>query len=87
MVQQGLFCDVEWYLKSKNLAFRLLHIFSIAPTQLQALGLVNPSLPMNSTLLLSLAIIVTFKSSYTHHTFCTILDARKDDTFFSISEL
>jgi hypothetical protein len=44
MVQQVLFCDVEWYLKSKNLAFRLLHIFSIAPTQLQALGLVNPNI-------------------------------------------
>jgi hypothetical protein len=44
MVQQVLFCDVEWYVKSKNLAFRLLHIFSVAPTQLQALGLVNPNI-------------------------------------------
>jgi hypothetical protein len=46
-----------------------------------------PSLPMNSTSLLSLAIIATFKSWYTHPTFCTILDAGKDDTFFSIIEL
>jgi hypothetical protein len=42
MVQQVLLYDVEWYLKSKNVAFRLLHTFAIAPTQLQALGLVNP---------------------------------------------
>jgi hypothetical protein len=44
MVQQMLFCDAEWYLKCKNLAFRLLNIFAIAPTQLQALGLVNPNI-------------------------------------------
>jgi len=44
MVQQVVFCDVEWYLKFKNLAFSLLHIFAIAPTQLQALGLVNPNI-------------------------------------------
>jgi len=89
MVQQVLFCDIEWYLMSKKLAFRFLHIFANAPSQLQALGPVNPNIqvPKNSTSLLSLAIIATFKSCYTHHTFCTILDARKDDIFFSIIDL
>lgn len=37
---------------------------------------------MNSTSLLSVAV----KSCYTHHTFCSILDAGEDDTFVSISE-
>jgi hypothetical protein len=44
MVQQVLLYDVEWCLKSKNLAFRLLHTLAIAPTQLQAVGLVNPNI-------------------------------------------
>jgi hypothetical protein len=39
-----LFLDVECYLKSKNLTFRLLHIFANAPAQLRALGLVNLSI-------------------------------------------
>jgi hypothetical protein len=44
-------------------------------------------MPMNTTSLLSLAIFAIFKSCYTHHTFCSILDAGEDETFVSVSEL
>jgi hypothetical protein len=44
LVQQLLFHDVEWYLKSKNLTFYLLLILDNAPAPMQDLGLVNPNI-------------------------------------------
>jgi hypothetical protein len=44
LVQQLLFHDVEWYLKSKNLTFMLLRILDNAVAPMRDLGLVNPNI-------------------------------------------
>ncbi|XP_064421091.1 tigger transposable element-derived protein 1-like [Latimeria chalumnae] len=85
--------EVEKYLASKNLAFKVLLILDNAPGHPESLQFAHPNvevvfLPPNTTSLLQpmdQGLIKTFKSYYTRHTFKRILDQMESDPTLTVS--
>jgi hypothetical protein len=85
--------EVEEHLAFKNLIFIILHVLEIAPGQPLDLSHAHQNmhtqyLPQNTTMFLQpldLAIIKTFMTYYTCHTFHSIFDASAKKTFVNVS--
>jgi hypothetical protein len=84
----GFVHEVECYLKSKNLAFKVLLALDSAPGHPWGLDVVHPNIQIeyspNTTISLlqplNQGISMTLKSCYSNCTFCSILDASEKET-------
>lgn len=80
--------EVEQYLKSKTLVFKVCLVLGNAQGHLQVLGLDHPNIHVDYGLRTPphSCSCTTSKSSYTRCLFCNILDASENEAFVSVGE-